>query len=353
MTSTQSTDITSLTQHLDNILAMVHDMHTKKQNMTRPALQHIENEISKAKNSIINHLLPLIQQPDRSADPTPARNSPSHKQATRSYSDIVRKHTTHSAIVIQDQNSDTTSPDAKSSAPDVINRITEYISHSNHPATIQKTGTTRKDKIIIKFNKTDDVDSIANELRSELGLNARSRKPLLPKMTISHIPSHIDPQDDLLTHIEEYNPLLSDPIKDDQIKILFTYKTKDFSSAVIKVTPHVRSLLIKHQTITIGSRACPVRDRVQSQRCSKCCGFGHSKKHCRETSPTCSFCALEHESFRCPNKDQESMRCCVNCKRSSLNHKHSAFDAQCPLLNKDRKRIINNTDYGSDFPPQL
>ena len=237
---------------------MVQDMHTKKHNMTRTALQKNENEINNTKNSITDHLLPKIKQTGTGSDQAPTHNT-SPPKGVKSYSDMVRKHTTHSTIVIQAPKSDDTSPDAQISAPKVINRITQHISQSNHAATIQKTATTNKDKnIILKFNKTDDVDKLAVELRDELGLNARSRKPLLPKMTISHIPSHIDPQDDLLTHIIENNPKLSDPLREGQLKFLFSYKTRDFSSAVIRVTPHVRSLIKSSQnTIIIGSRACP------------------------------------------------------------------------------------------------
>lgn len=327
-------------------------MHAKKHNMTRPALQNIENELSKAKNCIINHLLPIVKQ-DKSADSTPTRSLSPRQQTTHSYSDMVRKHTTHSTIVIQPPKSEAASSDAQVTAPEVINRITKHISHNKLPATIQRTATTNKDKIILKFNKTDDVKKIADELRSELGLNARSRKPLMPKMTISHIPSHIDPDDNLVEHISKHNPFLTDPLKDGHLQILFTYKTRDFSSAVIKVTPNIRSIIKLHGTVTIGSRACPVRDRVQPQRCSQCCGFGHSKRHCRATSPTCAHCASDHETFRCPHADTEEKRCCINCKRTSHDHNHSAFDARCSFLNKEIHKIINNTDYGSDSPPQL
>ena len=292
MPEAQNNDIASITQHLDNIKAMVQDMHTKKQNMTRPALQNIENEISKAKNSIIHHLLPIsCKQANKKPD---AQQQTPRSQP--SYSDMVRKRSALSTIIIEtpSQTSDTSDP---TTAQEVINRVTEHIAQKNHHATIQETTTTNnKEKVIIKFNKTDNVQEIAGELRSQLGLNARSRKPLLPKMTISHIPSHIDPKNDLREHILKNNSFLTEPMKDGQLEILFTYKTRDFSSAIIKITPNVRSIIKSNHTITIGNRACPVRDRVQPQRCSHCCGFGHSRKHCRSTSPTCAFCASDHTS---------------------------------------------------------
>ena len=266
-----------------------------------------------------------------------------------------RQHTTHSTIVVQTPKSDDTSP--KTTAPDVINRITEHISKSNHSATIQQTATTsKKDKIIIKFNKTDDVTKIAGELRSELGLEAHSRKPLLPRMTISHIPPHIKIKENLQEHIQKHNTFLIEPLKTGQLDILYSYKTRDFNSAVIKVTPNVRSAILTHNKITIGSRACPDRDRIQPQRCTQCCGFGHSKKHCRATSPTCAFCAAGHETSNCPNKSDQGKHCCANCQHSDQpsgnQHKHTAFDQQCPLFEKEAKKLINNTDYGSD-PLQL
>lgn len=327
-------------------------MHTKKQNMTKPSLHNIETEISKVKNSIIHFLLPIATQATNRTD-TKNHSPPSHPHAK--YSDMVRKHTTHSTIVVQPPKPDTTSTKTKVTPPDIINRITEHISQNNLPATIQKTSTSNNDKIIIKFNKTDDVETIADELRSQLGLNAHGQKPFLPKMTISHIPAHIDPKDNLRAHIIQNNPFLTEPLKAGQLDILFTYKTRDFSSAVIKTTPNVRSAITTHKAIIIGSRACPVRDRVQPQRCTQCCSFGHSKRNCHASSPTCAFCASDHESTTCPHKSVPDKLCCSNCKLSSKadDYHHTAFDKHCPLLQREIKKMINNTDYGSDSPPQF
>jgi len=345
--------ITPITQHLDNIHSIVQEMHTKKQNMTKSALQNIESEINKVKNSIIHFLLPVATQT------TEARTSKNHlssqtpKHAKASYSDMARKHTAHSTIIVDASKSTTTGTNNEHTATEIINRITKHIADNNHPATIQKTATSNNDKVIIKFNKEDDVETIADELRSQLGIDARGRKPMLPKMTISHIPAHIDTQDNLRDHIIHNNPALIEPLTTGQLDILFTYKTRDFSSAVIKISPNVRSTILKQKTLTIGSRACPVRDRLQPQRCTQCCGFGHSKKHCRSETPTCAFCALNHASSSCPNKSYPEKLCCTNCQRSRepKSQGHTTFDNNCPILIKEQKRQINNTDYGSGPSP--
>lgn len=324
--------------------------------MSKPILQGLQKHLNDLKSDIINFLLPLAtQKTNPKSEPSMQTPKPAPRRSIPkpTYSDIAAKKPAQSTIIVKTpKNSDT---NAISSAPEIINRISKHISQTNNSATIQKTATPSDDKVIIKFNAKDNVEAIAGELRSELGLDARGRSPLLPKMTISHIPAHVDLKTDLRESIIKENPLLQPSLEQGgTFDILFTYTAKDFGSAVIKTSANIRSAIIaNNMAINIGNRACPVRDRLQPLRCTKCCAFGHTRSHCRSTSLVCNFCAAGHESSACPHKTNNDKHHCHNCSQRDHPANHTAFDKDCPTLKSEIRRLLKNTDYGKGQPPKI
>lgn len=93
-------------------------------------------------------------------------------------------------------------------------------------------------------------------------------------------------------------------------------------------------------------------DNIHINRCSHCCGIGHSKKDCKKTDPICTFCSLAHPYEQCPNKDSKSSYKCHNCnlnkKFQSSAFSHHAFSNECPVYNQQIQQIISKTDFGID-----
>lgn len=352
--------LTSLTDHIDNIQHTILDMHNKKQNMTKPLLQSLQHEIDELKNDIIKFLLPIAtrERDEQKPQPTPQqspRPAPRRTHSKPTFSEIVKQKPPHSTIIVNTTKaSDTTNTLTTVSASHIINKISKHISQNNKSATIQQ-AVTSADKIVLKFNTNDNVEALAGELRSELGLDARGRSPLLPKLTISHIPEHVDLENNLRETIIRENPYLHEPLTQGTFDILFTYTARDFGSAVIKASPNVRSAMISNNmTLNIGRRACPVRDRLQPLRCTKCCAFGHSRKHCRATVSICTFCAKQHETSTCPNKHNTENHHCHNCsKKDETSANHPASNKDCPSLNIEIKKLIKNTNYGKGQLPMI
>ena len=310
------------------------------------------------RNDIIKFLLPLATTKTSNHQKTTIENSTHHQNQKTptfankpTYSAIAAQNPTHATIIINKPDDNDTSTTSTST---IINKISQHITEKKIPATIQRTATS-KNNIIIKFNRTDNVKAVAGELQTELGLQARARSPYLPKLTMSHIPAHINLEDNLKEKIIEQNPDLQAALKTGTLDILFTYKPKDFGSAVLKVTPNVRQAILgnNNSTLVIGNRACPVRDRTQPMRCTKCCGFGHTRTHCRAITPICNFCADEHSTSTCTYKTIKEKHCCHNClQHGKQSHNHTASDTNCPIAKAETIKLIKNTDYGT-CPPQI
>ncbi len=331
--------------------------------MTKPLLNSLQTQIDSIRTDIIKILFPIATKHTQNfvINAEQQHHSKRHQgnqeitpatSVRPTYSAITQRKPAQSTVIIseainKDQPTSTTSQ--------IINKVSQHISDKNIPATILKTAISSSKQIVMKFKSTDNVEAVASELRTELGLDARGRTPLLPRMTMSHIPAHIGLNENLRDNIVKNNTFLQDSINTGTFEVLYTYKAKDIGSAVLKTSPNVRNAILNNQgTIIIGNRACPVRDRVQPLRCTKCCGYGHTRKTCKAVTPTCNFCAGSHETSTCIHKTDTSKHCCHNCsKKGQQPNSHPAFDKNCPALKIQCLKLINNTDYGTQTRPQI
>nr|CAH7764029.1 unnamed protein product [Callosobruchus chinensis] len=73
-------------------------------------------------------------------------------------------------------------------------------------------------------------------------------------------------------------------------------KLKHFQSTnlIIEVSPDLRKIILKRGYIYIGYKKYEVFDHIHIQRCSKCCGYGHTVKNCN-LELVCGKCAQHHK----------------------------------------------------------
>ncbi|GBP91340.1 hypothetical protein EVAR_57757_1 [Eumeta japonica] len=70
---------------------------------------------------------------------------------------------------------------------------------------------------------------------------------------------------------------------------------------VLEVSPALYTRLIKPATY-VGLQRRPVWDQSPLVQCSRCLGFGHSKKWCREQNDKCAHCGGDHTGPTCPDR---------------------------------------------------
>ena len=347
-TSAAQTKPSSITDPLDTILSTIDDMFAKKQTMTKPFLTSLRESISTMKSNIIDFLLPLATKdtPQPCSHPIHHSPSPSHttsKLYSTALSESLKSKQSTSSIFVK--------PEGPADLSRTVNQVSELLTSNKSSATLVNSSTTKNGNVVLKFKASDDVSSIAKDLKARLGLEARSRPLLKPKMTITHIPPHIK-ESELKRNILDNNTWLAEALdQDDDFEILFTYKPRDFISAVIKTTSIIRNKIVENQSsVVIGNRNCPAKDRFYVSRCSKCSGYGHHSSNCKSANPTCSFCSESHPTADCPHKDEPTKHTCINCKQASQNHNHPASDRKCPQLHIQTQKLIRNTDYGNKSP---
>lgn len=95
--------------------------------------------------------------------------------------------------------------------------------------------------------------------------------------------------------------------------------------------PTLRRVIEKNEVIC-GLDMKRVYEFIDIVQCFNCQRFGHVANACK-ASPSCKFCAGEHQSKLCDDKENFA---CVNCMRENkngqnFNIKHRATDERCRL----------------------
>ncbi|GBP96817.1 hypothetical protein EVAR_85574_1 [Eumeta japonica] len=103
---------------------------------------------------------------------------------------------------------------------------------------------------------------------------------------------------------------------------------------VLEVSPELYHRLIKPASYT-GLQRRPVWDQSPLVQCSRCLGYGHGKRYCKEVSERCAHCGGEHTGVTCrARKDGEPPKC-VNCTKAGCEDTaHGAFSSECGVRAK-------------------
>jgi len=340
---------TDMIQPLDCILDIVQTLHKSKCQTKTMHIQQIQGYINDVKNNIINFLLPLAMQTQ-----TKKANQVKSEIETPTYADITKKKLQKNiAVVIKSGADNKVEPfEADAIEKDVINVLVKNkVEATLHAAIPKKNG-----DIVMMFDKKDNVDSIVDNIQQNLGVEARGRGLILPKMTITHVPRYIDLDSKLEEMIVQSNPRIRELKNEGEVfSVLFSYKHRDLGSVVCKLSPKIREEIIKNgNKIKLGMRICPVKDRLYVMQCGKCLKYNHKTSNCKNLEYVCAWCTEEHLSKECPNKDDPTCYECVNCRR---NHEtdigHNAYDHRCPWKTKMLEQLIKRTDWGDNCPSLL
>lgn len=195
----------------------------------------------------------------------------------------------------------------------------------------------KKNGIIIKCLNSYDVPRTSQLLKEKLGENFEVTMLQLnkPRLKILGISNDID--------VEEIESDINDRNFyqfTNKCKVLHTFKCKNMTQgAIFEVTAdlyeHINN---NHHKVYTGHQCCKAYDDINVSLCFKCARHNHNGNKCNN-EPKCIYCAGEHLSIDCKNRDKKQ---CPNCvyanEKYGENYKtdHIASDTQnCSLLKKN------------------
>ena len=341
---------------LDTILKTVKTIYSSKTQIRKAQYEKIEENINKMKSHIIDFLLPLAKQPKKSSvNEHISPNENPERSVQPSYAQITAPKPKNANVILK------TGLKSEADIKKVVDyekSVAECLTKNNIKATIHATLPTKNGDIVMKFDKNDDITAISKHIGEELEIKTIGRGLLLPKIKITHIPEYMTSDPEELTEmIINSNEWLRRekqlPNNGNHFVVLFTYKVKDFITAVCKISPEVRHRLLgwENNQIRVGMRICPITDRIHVTRCGKCQKYGHKTTVCKADSYVCSWCSGDHKTSACTKRDDTSSHKCANCSSNERSFNHPCHSNSCQILLKEKERVKNRTDWGEAPPP--
>ena len=211
----------------------------------------------------------------------------------------------------------------------------------------------RSGNVVMKFpdaEAREEARALVGSSADFQDITVSEPKKMLPKMTLLDVPSAL-PDTEIVPGILEKNPKIKELVDAGHtLTLLFARVNDSKKMAALKMSPDVRTTIVRNgNRVFLGLTSCRTFDRFWATQCYHCQRFGHTKERCpvKSASPVCGFCAGSHISLDCPDK---RVLKCVNCfalgNQPERCH-HSASSLDCPVMISERKKAMENTDFGS------
>lgn len=155
-----------------------------------------------------------------------------------------------------------------------------------------------------------------------------------------------------MTAVANQNKQLWEGLREEEFRATIKYKRKarnqHFQHVILQVSPQVWSKATTAGRMYIGMQRVLVFDQSPLIQCTRCLGYGHSRKACRETEDVCAHCGRDHLRADCTqwsDRDNSTPKC-INCMRVRMTKvEHSAFDRSCPIRIKWDKIARSRVSY--------
>lgn len=229
-----------------------------------------------------------------------------------------------------------TSVDEKETGEQVLEKIRNVIKAKNEGYKIDKIRKAKDRKIIVGCSTEQEINRIKDSLRSAgSGLKVEEIKNKDPLIVLGGVMNYINDQD-IPQAIKKQNKDLLKEIKDEDLRMEVRYRKRArnplTSHVVLRVSPIVWSRLTAAESVHVDLQRVPVADQSPLVQCSKCLGYGHTKRLCTEDAEVCSHCGGPHLRTECTSWLAAEPPSCRNCLKAKTDRRdHNAFSVECPV----------------------
>ena len=297
-----------------------------RQLITTMATNHTDQ--IKSLTTLVNQLSDKVDALSLPNQPALAPNNP--------WSDESRLKRIKSSVVVKpdDQGNNVSSRAIRQIATDAGIPIDSVVEQTNGETFINLPDVESRDKVqeVLQQSHTQNpIVRLESKLPtvSILGVTARDMK--------KENNEDLD-REELRESIKQQNKSISDMIdngsKLEVVHIKAPPGEKKYYTVAVRVSPDIRTVIHRMKDkIHFGCTIHTAEDRFHVKRCNRCQTLGHYADKCDMSTPVvCGYCAKEHKSDDCPdkNKPKEQYKC-INCSGEGLPASgHSTFWTKCP-----------------------
>lgn len=217
---------------------------------------------------------------------------------------------------------------------------------------VEGTTINKEGKGCVFFPSKEAQEKAKQVLNDDFTLVSKSKpkRNVLPKLKIFNV--NFTDKDVLMACIIEKNNEIAELINkcNTTFEVILIDSSRKY--AIVKVSPDIRSAVLKKGRIFVGMQGLTVRDHFCPLQCYACQKFGHKKgsSDCEkdENTKTCLYCSKNHLSKDCDVKKKPEHHKCANCSSSHIasyrnNANHAATSFKCPIYMRETNALIRRT----------
>ncbi|XP_069363469.1 uncharacterized protein [Maniola hyperantus] len=228
-----------------------------------------------------------------------------------------------------------TSKDDKETGEEVLGRVRKTIDAKDGWVRVERVRKAKDRKVIMGFGTAEERNKAKDRLVGEgTGLvveDIKNRDPLLILRGVLLV----NTDDDITKALRNQNRELFGGLDrgDDRIQIKYRKRARNphMAHVVISTSPHW-SRITGLGSVRIDLQRVRAEDQSPLVQCTRCLGYGHGRKFCKDSVDLCSHCGGPHLRPKCAEWLAGSPPSCKNCCNAKLdNVEHNVFSEDCPV----------------------
>lgn len=232
-----------------------------------------------------------------------------------------------------------TSRDEQDTGEEVLEMVRKAVDAKEGWIKVEKVRKAKDRKIVVGCGTKEDRQKIKERLeraRERLVVEeVKNRDPLLVLKDV--LSRHTD--EEVVRALRNQNREVFHGLdnEDDRISIKYKKKARNphTNHVVLVISPTIWRRALDAGKLRVDLQKVHVEDQSPLVQCSRCLGYGHGRRFCKEPEDLCSHCGGPHLGMACPERVLGETPECVNCKRANFEScKHNAFSKECPVRRK-------------------
>lgn len=227
-----------------------------------------------------------------------------------------------------------TSEDVTESGEQVLDKVREAVDAKEGWVRVERVRKAKDRKIIMSCRTEDERNKIKDRIEKAgkrlVCEEVNNKDPLLILKDVLLKNS----DEDVIKALTNQNRNIFSNLesKDDRISIKYRRRARNplTGHIVVSTSPTIWRRAMDAGALHIDLQRIKVEDQSPLVQCTRCLGYGHGKRFCRETVDLCSHCGGPHLRADCELRTIPPT--CKNCTLAKYDQtEHNAFSQTCPV----------------------
>ncbi|CAK1546359.1 unnamed protein product [Leptosia nina] len=233
----------------------------------------------------------------------------------------------------------TVASEGKETSGEVLEEIRKVIDAKKTGIRVDRIRKIKDQRVVIGCEDREELEKVKNKLKTNNKLLVEEASNKDPQIILKDVLSvHTD--EELVAALKTQNKDLMKGMKKEdgeRIRVRYRRKTRNphTNHVVLLVPPKMWQNITETGRVHIDLQRVVAMDQTPLIQCSRCLGYGHGRRLCKEEQDTCSHCGGPHKKEACPENQSGTKPSCINCRRANMETvNHNAFEQECPVRRK-------------------